>query len=411
MQAEYCHFRVAETLFPDSGGWVTNKRNQCVRQAMEYGLQYLKSNGTLDAIHREHFREAACALEPGVIGASARRLTSTAEAERNDGALHGVTDGAIWLGNAAIMGRLLGAAGAAGGAVAGGAASELAQQTMKLEDFAGVLCVWAVATVAMLVVACTRIAESSAETRARTRTSTSSTETETETETVTETETKMAGGDDSADGVAPTKRLGIVKVVGKLLSIRRARAPGVRLEVLRNKVAAMRGAATPNKEGTDANIAHQSSGHEQRRFRGECNTWRMKPGAGQRAMRTIPHAHDDEHSMAHDTVARMEALVSRMEKASNANGAAAGGMQEITQDTRQAVAPGASRKVLAFETKNMPAMRVNGDAVPLETVGVPEVLTPLDAPTFDEKRRRRVRKIRMRSDGCVEKGSELRGEH
>ena len=55
-----CRLEIAETLFPESAGWMGSKKNLCVVRAINYGLQDLKLRGVVDRMYLKHFPVMAC---------------------------------------------------------------------------------------------------------------------------------------------------------------------------------------------------------------------------------------------------------------------------------------------------------------------------------------------------------------
>ena len=60
----YCQLEIAETFFPASGGWATNRDSPCVQAAIEYGLKDLANTGQI-ACCRRSWPRVGCAASSG----------------------------------------------------------------------------------------------------------------------------------------------------------------------------------------------------------------------------------------------------------------------------------------------------------------------------------------------------------
>ena len=58
--AKYCQHRIAEGIFQEVGGWVTQQSSGCVNIAISYALHKLASNGTIDQMMLNYFPELSC---------------------------------------------------------------------------------------------------------------------------------------------------------------------------------------------------------------------------------------------------------------------------------------------------------------------------------------------------------------
>ena len=127
--AQYCSFEVAEVLFVEKGGWMTNRASACVFHAIEWALGELQGNGTIDSLYRTHMPVIPCVGESievdtfestGTVVGTRRKLTSRDRAR--------------------VRRELK---SASGGAEAGGAVGG-ESTTMDMIDFIGVFAFWLV---------------------------------------------------------------------------------------------------------------------------------------------------------------------------------------------------------------------------------------------------------------------------
>ena len=313
---EYCQFRLAQTLFPSFGGWLTNHKSPCVGLAMDYGLTILSNNGTIDSLVRLHFPQAPCSLGSAIT--SGRRLASDSDAE-SDGVFATADAGGSlrsWLSygdsSGITAGRQLqgGARGGAGGDSGATAIEEpeTNSQTMRISDFAGVLVLWVGATIAMIntmwvqrcylnkpIVPCTGPGVKSLSRGIGSLCHISRDTTEV---------------DDAAEGIAPP--IQNTHQARSRISFRSMRK-SAHEDVKQSKSAVQVGGNMPTP-----------------------SVLSRRPNLG-RSTRAILHAVNDE-ATANNTVARMEVLVSRMEQACQANSDSAGNLKDVLELKAQQVA-------------------------------------------------------------------------
>ena len=55
---KYCDLDVAESVYPNNGGWITQPSYWCVASAVSYGLQLLEEAGELTLLREEYLPEA-----------------------------------------------------------------------------------------------------------------------------------------------------------------------------------------------------------------------------------------------------------------------------------------------------------------------------------------------------------------
>jgi len=81
---KYCTFEVAETLWSEMGGWMTNMESNCVQYALEWALYGLQANGTTDNLYRKYMPIAPCAKESAVATDSFESTNTEARRLSND---------------------------------------------------------------------------------------------------------------------------------------------------------------------------------------------------------------------------------------------------------------------------------------------------------------------------------------
>jgi hypothetical protein len=59
-RADYCSLQMQEILFPQLGGWATNRQSECVATAIGYGLTLLDISGEIDSIIDSFYEPAPC---------------------------------------------------------------------------------------------------------------------------------------------------------------------------------------------------------------------------------------------------------------------------------------------------------------------------------------------------------------
>ena len=141
---------VGGSLFFGGAGWISNRAAApCVQPAIERTLSLLSDEGALQALQAKWLAPAACGSTASGERRRRRRRLAADAAEVAEAAGGGTEDesnppAAVW--PSGQRRRLKGAKGAAD-AAAGGIEGQ-----MQLADFTGTICLWAFATVSMIVV-------------------------------------------------------------------------------------------------------------------------------------------------------------------------------------------------------------------------------------------------------------------
>lgn len=147
--AENCMLTVAESPIAASAGWATNFQSPCIQQSIDYCLQRLKLDGTLNAVLLKWLYPLPCEVESnGEADADEVRRHLTSAAYIATSRLSGA---------AAQPQRRLKSSSASRAAIsassAGGSADEGSdeQQVIGIREFAGVLILWGAVSAATLL--------------------------------------------------------------------------------------------------------------------------------------------------------------------------------------------------------------------------------------------------------------------
>ena len=134
--SSYCQFRVTETLYPSTSGWVTNRHSLCVALAVNSALATMEADGRLDALVSRTFRAESCNARGG------QQMDTLESTQTSAGTSSGSS-----------RRRLTASQGGAGGGNAAeeAAGTDPASTRWDVADILGLLLLWLIAS--LLVVA------------------------------------------------------------------------------------------------------------------------------------------------------------------------------------------------------------------------------------------------------------------
>jgi len=138
---EFCQLQVVQTIWMSLGGWASNSRSWCVRDAISQGLQGLEDVGDIDRLFEMFYPQAACVAE-----------TATAETRRRLLESHHGDYGDDAVGPSRRLTSSKSGISAAAMAAVGSAANLEVEHQMQILDFTGLWIVWLGLTVVAVLI-------------------------------------------------------------------------------------------------------------------------------------------------------------------------------------------------------------------------------------------------------------------